>query len=954
MRSLSALFLAALLSFALLVIPGYLPEKAHVVIIGAGAAGMQAALECRKFTKSLVLLEKMPYVGGNSAMAMGGLNAAVLPDDASSYKAESIAAGKGSGRKELIEVMIRDSSGILEELRDWGADLSDCGVLSGHSTNRTFRPSGGAPVGKEITRILRKQIEKHGIDLRLENKATLIRKNSRGFDVVFENRTGKECRIKADAVIIASGGFGGNTELVVHYKPQLKGLNTTNAVSASGDYLRLTRELPVKIINPGDIQVHPTVEPDCGVLITEALRGNGGILLNSSGKRFTDEMGFRDMLSRDILKQKGGYAWLVFDRKVRKSLAASECYFPMKIVKQSRNLYGLAEKLSIPPKTTVETLARWNTFIREGEDTLFHRQDLCHPLENPPYYAIKVTPGVHSTMGGLAIDSTARVLDLAGHPVEGLYAAGEAAGGVHGKDGLGGNSLTDAMVFGKIAGKEAALWSLENEKKITKKEQTMAYKNLQEFITLLEKKGELKRIGAEVSPALEIAEICDRISKAHGPALLFEKVKGSQFPVLMNAFGSFERTALALGAQSLDEKAAELEELMEWAFSQTKKLDVMSFLPKLKWARLFLPSKVQKAPCQQVIDHDPDLNKLPVLTCWPKDGGPFFTLPMVITKDPDTGIQNMGMYRMQVFDSKTTGMHWHHHKDGAHFYQKYKERGQKMPVAVALGDDPAVTYAATAPLPEGFPELFFAGYLRGKPVETVKCITSELMVPAQAEFILEGWVDPSEPLRKEGPFGDHTGYYSLEDDYPVFHLECITHRKSPVFPATLVGQPPMEDCYMAKATERLFLPLLKKMNPEIVDMNLPLEGVFHNCAILSIKKRYAGHVHKLLNSLWGLGQMMYTKMIIVVDYDVDVQDLSKVMWKVFNNIDAGRDLIMSQGPLDALDHASPRPRFGTRLGIDATRKGPMDGHTRAWPEDIVMTKEIKDMVEKRWKEYGLD
>ena len=480
----------------------------------------------------------------------------------------------------------------------------------------------------------------------------------------------------------------------------------------------------------------------------------------------------------------------------------------------------------------------------------------------------------------------------------------------------------------------------------------MAYRHLQDFISKLEKGNDLKRISAEVDPYLEITEITDRISKTGGPALLFENVKGSKFPLLINAMGSYRRMALALGSSSLEEKAAELEELMEWLFSQMRCLDVMSFFPKIKWARLFLPHKVLSAPCQQVVDKEPDLSTLPVLTCWPGDGGPFLTLPLVITKDPETGGQNMGMYRMQVFDKTTTGMHWHLHKDGAHYFQKYKERGEKMPVAVALGDDPAVTYAATAPLPEGISELFFAGYLRGKPVETVKCITSDLQVPAQAEFILEGYVDPAEPLKREGPFGDHTGYYSLADEYPVFHVTCITRKKKPVFPATIVGQPPMEDCYMAKATERLFLPLLKKMTPEIVDLNLPLEGVFHNCAIISIRKRYAGQVHKVLNSLWGLGQMMYTKMIIVVDHDVDVQNVSHVMWKVFNNIDASRDLIMSEGPLDALDHASPRSRFGTRLGVDATRKGPLDGHEREWPEDIVMSDDIKDKVTARWQELG--
>ncbi len=480
----------------------------------------------------------------------------------------------------------------------------------------------------------------------------------------------------------------------------------------------------------------------------------------------------------------------------------------------------------------------------------------------------------------------------------------------------------------------------------------MAYKNIQDFIKLLESRGELKRISAEVDPCLEITEIADRVSKSGGPALLFETVKGSEFPVLINAFGSYERMAMALGAESLEEKARELEELMDWGFSQARKLDIASFFPKMKWARLFFPSRVNKAPCQELVDYDPDLTKLPVLTCWPEDGGPFFTLPMVFTIDPDTGNQNMGMYRMQRFDTTSTGMHWHHHKDGAHYFQKYRERGEKMPVAVAFGDDPAVTYAATAPLPEGISELFFAGYLRGKPVETVKCLTCDIQVPANAEFVLEGYVDPAEPLRREGPFGDHTGYYSLCDDYPVFHVTCITRRKKPVYPATIVGQPPMEDCYMAKATERIFLPLLKRMAPEIRDMNLPLEGVFHNCAIISIEKRYPGQVHKVLNMLWGLGQMMYTKMIIVVDADVDVQNLSTVMWKVFNNIDAQRDLIFSQGPLDTLDHASPRSRFGTRLGVDATRKGPLDGHEREWPNDIVMSDEIKQRVDERWKEFG--
>jgi 4-hydroxy-3-polyprenylbenzoate decarboxylase len=482
----------------------------------------------------------------------------------------------------------------------------------------------------------------------------------------------------------------------------------------------------------------------------------------------------------------------------------------------------------------------------------------------------------------------------------------------------------------------------------------MAYKDLSDFIEHLDKAGELKRITAEVDPYLEITEITDRVSKKHGPALLFENPKGYDYPVLMNAMGSYNRMAMALGAESLDDKAGEIRELIDWAISQSRSIDIPSILPKLNLFRSFFPKSVRKAPCQQVVNHDPDLSKLPVLTCWPQDGGPFITLPLVFTRDPETGSSNMGMYRMQVLDNTSTGMHWHIHKDGSHFYNSYKKRGEKMPVAVALGCDPAVTYAATAPLPPQVYEILFAGFLRGKPVEMVKCITSDLKVPAHAEFILEGYVDPEEPMVTEGPFGDHTGYYSLQGLYPRFHVTCITHRKDPVYPATIVGQPPMEDCYMAKATERLFLPLLQLMLPEIIDMELPLEGVFHNCAIISIRKRYPGHVHKIMQSLWGLGQMMYTKMIIVVDDHVDVHNLSQVMWRVFNNIDGRRDIILSDGPLDALDHASPRALFGTRVGIDATKKGPDDGHTRTWPDEITMDKEVISRIDEIWDQLGLE
>ena len=481
----------------------------------------------------------------------------------------------------------------------------------------------------------------------------------------------------------------------------------------------------------------------------------------------------------------------------------------------------------------------------------------------------------------------------------------------------------------------------------------MAYKDLQDFIQKLESCGELKRVSREVDPYLEITEITDRVSKAGGPAVLFEHVKGSEYPVLMNAKGSYKRMAMALGVDSLETKKKEIEELITWAFSQAKSIDIPSIIPKLSLFRAFFPKRVKRAACQEIVEKEVDLYKLPVLTCWPQDGGPFFTLPLVFTKDPETGVSNVGMYRMQVFDKQTTGMHWHIHKDGSHFYQKYKSRGERMPVAVSLGGDPAITYAATAPLPEGIYEMLFAGFLRGKPVEMVNCLTVPLQVPSDSEFVLEGYVDPSEPLRTEGPFGDHTGYYSLQGEYPVFHVTCMTRKQKPVYPATIVGKPPMEDCYMAKATERLFLPLLQLVIPEILDLELPLSGVFHNCAIVSIRKRYPGQVQKVMHALWGMGQMMYTKMIIVLDAEVDVHDLQTVMWKVFNNIDGRRDIILSDGPLDALDHASSQALFGTRVGIDATKKTPSDGHMRPWPDDIVMDSEVVKRVDELWSELGL-
>jgi 4-hydroxy-3-polyprenylbenzoate decarboxylase len=479
----------------------------------------------------------------------------------------------------------------------------------------------------------------------------------------------------------------------------------------------------------------------------------------------------------------------------------------------------------------------------------------------------------------------------------------------------------------------------------------MAYKDLRAFVDKLREENELAEINVEVDADLEITEIADRVSKEYGKGLLFNKVKGSEFPLLINALGTYERLNMGLEVENLDDIADTILDFMDMSNYITL-MDKVKSVPKLTRLAKVFPRKVKRGVCQEVVE-EPNLDKLPILKCWPQDGGKYITLPLVITKDPETGQQNMGMYRMQVYDKKTTGMHWHLHKDGREIYNKYRALGyKKMPVSVAIGCDPAIIYSATAPLPKMIDELIFAGFLRNASVETVKCVTNDLQVPANAEFILEGYVDLDE-IRREGPFGDHTGYYSLADDYPVFHLEKITRKKNPIYPTTIVGKPPMEDCYLGKATERIFLPLIKVQMPEIVEMNFPLEGVFHNCVIVSIKKSFPKHAFKVMQGLWGMGQMMYTKMIIIVDENVDPHDLSTVAWKVFNNIDAKRDLIVSEGPLDALDHASDTAFYGHRLGIDATKKWPSEGHKREWPDDIEMSEEIKDMVDKRWKEYGI-
>lgn len=482
----------------------------------------------------------------------------------------------------------------------------------------------------------------------------------------------------------------------------------------------------------------------------------------------------------------------------------------------------------------------------------------------------------------------------------------------------------------------------------------MPYKDLQAFIKELERHGQLKRIDALLDPHLEIAEITDRVSKNNGPALLFTNPQGSKFPVLTNAFGSYERMHLALEVENLDTVGESVHEFLEVEKpdSMIKKLKM---IPKLRRVANIFPREVTKAPCQEkvLLGEEVDLTQLPVLTTWPQDAGPFITLPLVITKNPETGTRNMGMYRMQVFDRRTTGMHWHRHKGGAYHYHLAEKKGQRLDVAVALGPDPVVTYAATAPLPDEIDEFLFAGFLRKMPVDLVKCKTVDLEVPANSQFVLEGYVDPGE-RRREGPFGDHTGYYSLADDYPVFHVTCVTHREDAIYPATLVGPPPMEDCYMGKATERIFLPLIKKQLPEIVDMNLPLEGVFHNFCFVSIDKRYPGQTRKVMYALWGMGQMMFTKIIVLVDKNVNVQNTSEVWWRVGNNVDPRRDVVILEGPLDALDHASPTAFYGGKMGIDATKKGPDEGHMRAWPDSLVMDAETKSRVDALWPKLGLD
>ncbi|MFZ1613210.1 MAG: menaquinone biosynthesis decarboxylase [Holophaga sp.] len=486
-------------------------------------------------------------------------------------------------------------------------------------------------------------------------------------------------------------------------------------------------------------------------------------------------------------------------------------------------------------------------------------------------------------------------------------------------------------------------------------------RDFQTFLNQLETAGELKRIAAEVDPFLEMGAIADRVAKlpGGGQGLLFEKPTGHRMPVAMNAFGSLKRMEMALGVdrepRGLDAIADRIEKLIAEAMPKpgSSFLDKLAKLPVLAEISAWMPKTVRKGICQEIVlkGDDIKLSQLPVLTTWPEDGGPFITLGLSHLRYKD-GRRNMGLYRLQVYDDRTLGFHTQLHHDGARARHGYAH-GEKMPVAVSFGGDPALAYAATAPLPPFISEVMFTGFLRGEGIEMVRCVTNDLEVPADSEIVIEGWVDPAE-LRREGPFGDHTGYYSLADDYPVLHVEAITMRKNPVFPATIVGRPPQEDAYLGLATERIFLPLLRMVLPEIRDMHLPAAGAFHNLVILSLRKEYPGHPQKVMNAIWGTGQIMFSKGVVVVDEDIDPHDLSEVLFRVTSNVDPKRDLLFSDGPLDALDHSSDRFAFGSKVGIDATRKNKaFDDFKREWPRDLVFPEEIQARLAVRWKEYGL-
>jgi 4-hydroxy-3-polyprenylbenzoate decarboxylase len=484
----------------------------------------------------------------------------------------------------------------------------------------------------------------------------------------------------------------------------------------------------------------------------------------------------------------------------------------------------------------------------------------------------------------------------------------------------------------------------------------MAWDGMGAFVRALEERGELVRIRRRVDTHLEIAAIADRVMKAGGPALLFESPSSARFPLLINAFGSRSRMALALGVDDLEEHARAIAELVT-ARAPSSARELAQLALKLPDLAHVPPRTVSSGPCQDVVatGDEVNLDALPILTCWPADGGPFITLPQVITRDPETGARNVGCYRMQKLDRRSTAMHWQIHKTGARHFRRARELGvERLEVAVALGGDPASTYAATAPLPDGIDEWMFAGFLRKRAVAMVRCKTVALEVPADADFVLEGFVDPREPLVDEGPFGDHTGYYTPVDRFPRFHVTAITHRSDPVFPATLVGPPPMEDAWLGKATERLFLPLLRMLFPEVVDMNLPVEGAFHNLVLVSIKKQYPFHAARLAHGLWGSGQMSFSKVICVLDDDVDVQDVGQVAWRLLANLDPKRDLAFVDGPIDQLDHGASQALWGSKVCIDGTRKWKEEGYTREWPEPCRVSPETAARVDAMWQELGID
>jgi 4-hydroxy-3-polyprenylbenzoate decarboxylase len=490
----------------------------------------------------------------------------------------------------------------------------------------------------------------------------------------------------------------------------------------------------------------------------------------------------------------------------------------------------------------------------------------------------------------------------------------------------------------------------------------VAYRDLREFVQKLEKEGELKRIRAEVDPILEITEVTQRIARdknrspdSVGPALLFEKPKGSRVPLLVNTFGSVRRMALAFEVGALDEVAARIQGFLKMETPQGF-FDKIKMLPKLAELGSFFPKSVKTGACKEVAHHGKDVNLLdfPILKCWPQDGGRFITFPLVFTKNPETGKRNVGMYRMQVYDERTTGMHWQTQKHGAEHFRRARAKNSegRIPVSVAIGADPATALSGMLPIPPDLDEMMFAGFLRREPVEMVTCETNDLEVPANAEIVLEGYVSLNE-MRTEGPFGDHTGFYSLEGEYPVFQVECVTHKKDPIYLTTVVGPPPQEDYYMGYAVERIFLPVMKMQYPEITDVAMPAEGIFHNLMIVAIRKSYPGHARKIMNAIWSLGQAMFTKVIVVVDHDVDVHSYSEVVWKALCALDPERDVQFSLGPVDTLDHAQRMQDFGSKMGIDATRKWETEGFTRPWPDEIKMDEETRARVAAIWKTLQL-